>query len=737
MKIWIFPALILVISLFCANQACGQQRGEFSQWETLVRTPSVSGYEGNLAAEIKASLKGLSPRTDNLGNVFVTIGSGEPHRMVATPMDQPGYVVSEITDDGYLRVQRLPQRPPNEIFDLLHAAQPVVIQTRKGRSVAGVFAGLSVHLQPFRQNAPRMDHPDEIYVDIGAGSAAEVRASGVDLLDPVSLILNDFELANNQYTASAIGDHFGVVALVELLRSINVETPQIKGTLTVAFVTEQWTGGRGLDRIVNELSPAELIYVGRLRPAKDADQAQTPEPGEGVLIAGAEKEGTSGLAQELAAIAKIKGLKFRQMRAEPPRIAGYAAPTSLPTRMAQLGVPTRFAVTPAETLSFRDIGVLENLLHSYITGKESSKGNGGTIGGVCGDCGPPVVGILTNTYGASRHEEAVREKVKELLPEWARKKVTTDAAGNLVLHVGDESRNPKTSRIAFVAHMDEIGYEVTKIEDDGRLQVEVLGGGYTQYFLGHAVFVHSKNRHIAGVLELPAGWDKTGFAWPNGAKSMDEPAHVYVGTRSKEETGKLGIASGDFVTIPKEYRPLQGTRATARSFDDRVGCAALISAVKALGPSLAGRDVTFVWSTREELGLEGAAAFAEQTAKEGRVPDFVFAIDTFVSSDSPLESKRFGNTELGKGFAVRAVDNSNVTPLKYVDRVVALAKENGIAVQYGVTGGGNDGAVFLKYGSVDIPLGWPLRYAHSPGEVIDTKDLNALGKIVEVIARQW
>jgi putative aminopeptidase FrvX len=736
MKIWIFPALILTISLFCANQACGQQRNEFSRWETLVRTPSVSGYEGNLAAEIKASLKEFSTGTDNLGNVFVTIGSGEPHRMIATPMDQPGYVVSEITEDGYLRVQRLPQRPPSEIFDLLHAAQPVVIQTRNGRSVTGVFAGLSVHLQPFRQNAPKMDHPDEMYVDIGTSSVAEVQASGVDLLDPVSLILNDFELANNQYTAPAIGDHFGVVALVELLRSINVETPQIKGTLTIAFVTEQWTGGRGLDRIINEFSPAELIYVGRLRARKDAAQSETSEPGDGVLIAGAEKEGTSGLAEELAAIAKTNGLKFRQMQAEPPRIAGYAAPTSLPTRTAQLGVATRFAVTPAETLSFRDIGVLENLLHSYITGKEWTTGNGG-MGGVCSDCEPPIVGILTNTYGASRHEEAVREEVKKLLPEWARKKVTTDAAGNLVLHVGDESKNPKTSRIAFVAHMDEIGYEVKKIEDDGRLQVEVLGGGYTQYFLGHAVFVHSKNRHIAGVLELPGGWDKTGFVWPSGAKSMDEPAHVYVGTGSKEETGKLGIASGDFVTIPKEYRRLQGTRATARSFDDRVGCAALISAVKALGPSLAGREVTFVWSTREELGLEGAAAFAEQAAKERDLPDFVFAIDTFVSSDSPLESKRFANAVLGKGFAVRAVDNSNVTPLKYVERVVALAKENGVAVQYGVTGGGNDGAVFLKYGSVDIPLGWPLRYAHSPGEVIDTKDLNALGKIVEVIARQW
>jgi len=218
---------------------------------------------------------------------------------------------------------------------------------------------------------------------------------------------------------------------------------------------------------------------------------------------------------------------------------------------------------------------------------------------------------------------------------------------------------------------------------------------------------------------------------------MDEPAHVYVGTKSKEETEKLGIAANDFVTIPKEYRPLLGTRANARSFDDRVGCAALITAVRALGPELPGRDVTFVWSTEEEVGLKGAAAFAEQAAKENRVPDFVFAIDTFVSSDSPLESKRFADAKLGEGFVIRAVDNSNIVPREYVDRVVALAKENSIPVQYGVTGGGNDGAVFLRYGSVDVALGWPLRYAHSPAEVIDTKDVDALGKIVEVLARKW
>jgi putative aminopeptidase len=239
------------------------------------------------------------------------------------------------------------------------------------------------------------------------------------------------------------------------------------------------------------------------------------------------------------------------------------------------------------------------------------------------------------------------------------------------------------------------------------------------------------------VLELSNGWDQPGFEWPRGPRSTDEPAHVFVGTLSQEETQKLGIKPGDWITIPKQYRPLVGTRANGRSFDDRVGCAALIDAVNALGPNLPGRDVTFVWSTEEEVGLKGAAAYAERAAKEGKTPDFVFAIDTFVSSDSPLESKRFADAEIGKGFVIRALDSSNIARRDYVDRVVKLARENNIPVQYGVTGGGNDGAVFLRYGTVDIPLGWPLRYSHSPGEVIDTRDVDALGKIVAVLAKNW
>src|SRR4029077_8512848 len=129
---------------------------------SFLTTPAVSGYEQELAAEIQNATKNLSPKTDNLGNVYVTLGSGSPHRLIVAPIDEPGYVVSEITADGYLRVQRLPQRAPNAVFDLLHSAQSILVMTRSRTRISGVFTGLSVHLQPARQNAPTMAHPDDM-----------------------------------------------------------------------------------------------------------------------------------------------------------------------------------------------------------------------------------------------------------------------------------------------------------------------------------------------------------------------------------------------------------------------------------------------------------------------------------------------------------------------------------------------------------------------------------------------
>jgi putative aminopeptidase FrvX len=728
-------ALLLVGFVAAAGPAMTQYHSAVDE------TPAVSGYEQELANEIRSTIKGFTPHTDNLGNVYVTLGSGAPHRLLVAPIDQPGYLVSEITSDGYLRVQRLPQRPPNAVFDLLHAAQPVWVMTRGAKKVPGVFSGLSVHLQPGRQNAPTMGQPEDMYVDIGAASAEEVRAAGVDILDPIALIQSTQIIGTNEIAGPGTGDRFGCGVLLELLRLLAGHKENLSGTLTIALATQQWTGGRGLDRLLNELHPDEMIYVGRIMPPRvdESKSAAAPHeaiiPGDGVLISVPDPSAAlSGLTAELKEIGDRHNLKIQPVTAAPPSMASYAKTTALPPRFAHLGVASLYPVTPAETISSADVSALQMLLYRYISGKDVMEFRGG--GGQTFAADVNKLPLLTETYGASGHEEAVREQVKKLLPNWA--KPETDAAGNLVLKLGRAKANSNAKQIVFVAHMDEIGYQVRSIEPDGRLLMDVLGGGYTEYFQGHVMLLHKADGStVGGVLELPAKWNQPVFEWPQGPKAMDEPARMYVGTHSADETEKLGIKAGDWATVPKKYRALVGTRANARSFDDRVGCAALIEAVKALGPDLDDRQVTFVWSTEEEVGLKGAAAAAERMAREGSAPDFVFAIDTFVSSDSPIESKRFADAEIGKGFVIRAVDNSNIVPREYVDRVVRLANENKIPVQYGVTGGGNDGAVFVRYGAVNVPLGWPLRYSHSPAEVIDTRDYDALSKIVAVLAKQW
>jgi putative aminopeptidase FrvX len=235
------------------------------------------------------------------------------------------------------------------------------------------------------------------------------------------------------------------------------------------------------------------------------------------------------------------------------------------------------------------------------------------------------------------------------------------------------------------------------------------------------------------VLELPQGWDQPKFQW---GEERNFQFIADVGAASADKAAELGFKVGDWATVPKKYRPLIGTRASARSFDDRIGCAALISATWKLGPSL-DRDVTFVWSTGEELGLLGAGAFAQQQAAEGNPAKYVFAIDTFVSSDSPIESKRFGDALVGHGFVIRAVDNSNIVPNEDVTELTRMLATDRVPTQYGVTGGGNDGSAFVRYGTIDVAMGWPLRYSHSPAEVVDTKDLDALTDAVVTVARKW
>ena len=210
------------------------------------------------------------------------------------------------------------------------------------------------------------------------------------------------------------------------------------------------------------------------------------------------------------------------------------------------------------------------------------------------------------------------------------------------------------------------------------------------------------------------------------------PLRVDVGTTTRSATEALGVRVGQAVTSPKTFQRLAGLRATGRSFDDRVGCAAQVLAIRALAGQRLAHAVEFVFSTREEVGLEGAKAVA---AELGSSVVRVHALDTFVSADAPFEVLTFAVNPIGRGAVVRALDNSSVTPPALVDSVVALAARLRIPLQVGSTNGGNDGSAFVPYGTPDIPLSWPLRYSHSPAEVIDLGDVVALADLVTALAR--
>jgi putative aminopeptidase FrvX len=185
------------------------------------------------------------------------------------------------------------------------------------------------------------------------------------------------------------------------------------------------------------------------------------------------------------------------------------------------------------------------------------------------------------------------------------------------------------------------------------------------------------------------------------------------------------------VTSHKEGLRLGSHRFAARSLDDRAGTTALILAINAVNPDRLPGKVIFTWSVAEEGGLVGAGAMARRF---GRGTRRIYSVDTFVSSDTPLESPHFAYAPLGSGPVLRAIENGGVSPDHERARVVGAAERAGIPLQIGLTQGGTDGTQFTFFGAPNQGLSWPGRYSHSPGEVLDLRDLEQLARLITAVA---
>src|SRR5258705_523583 len=275
-----------------------------------------------------------------------------------------------------------------------------------------------------------------------------------------------------------------------------------------------------------------------------------------------------------------------------------------------------------------------------------------------------VLSQLVESYGVSGMEAPVRATVQRLLPSWA--KTETDTAGNLWVRAGQGD-----GLVVIVAHLDEIGFRVDTINADGTLGLRNRGGFIVSLFEAQPALIHTGGGDIPGIF-LPRDSGLT--------RRTPPPLRVSVGATSRAGAESLGVRLGQTITMPKQYVRLAGTRATGPSFDDPMGRAALILALRRLDRTKLKHPVIFIFSTREEIGLEGAEAAARQLGTRARR---LHAIDTFVSAESPLELQDFAVAKIGGGAVARALDNSSITPPAYVNSLAELARARGVALQIG------------------------------------------------------
>ena len=330
---------------------------------------------------------------------------------------------------------------------------------------------------------------------------------------------------------------------------------------------------------------------------------------------------------------------------------------------------------------------------------------------------------MIGIHGVSGYEDMVADYLQKMLPSGLN--VRRDEMHNVWFTVGEGEPH-----LMFVAHSDELGLVVTGITDGGRLTVEGKGGFFPQTYEGKAVVIRTGKGLVNGIVEPRKDYYQRQIQkMPSGFSGL----LVYAGAQSAEEATKLGIRAGDSITIQKVLVDLKDDLLCTRAVDDRAGCAALLAAALSVDwKNIAGKTVTFAWDVQEETGLYGARRLARSLH-----PDYVFPVDTFVSSDGPFDDKRFAQTPLGKGPVIRAIDSSNLAPSFEVNKIVHLAERRGIPYQLGNTKGGNDGSVFVAGGAVNIPLSWPGTYSHSFIEKINRFDLETLTGLLIAIVEEF
>jgi len=333
---------------------------------------------------------------------------------------------------------------------------------------------------------------------------------------------------------------------------------------------------------------------------------------------------------------------------------------------------------------------------------------------------------IVNTPSPSGYEEKAAQVYREYTSGFA-DRVQTDIHGNVaaILHPDAEAK------IMLAGHMDEIGFIIHYISDDGFLYFSGIGGHDSVVPVGQRVWVHGKTR-IPGII----GRKAIHLLEEDERKKKPELKDLWIdiGASSRAEV-EAQIELGDVVTFQYEFEMLMGDRATARGFDNKMGSFVVAEALRLLkeeGGLHPEVGVYAVATVQEEIGLRGARTSAFSIDSQSGL-----AVDVNHAVDYPGVSKtRYGALDLGKGPSVMRGANANPVVFKMI-REGAAKEEIPYQVDVAPGGTGTDGnAMQISRGGMAVGiLGVPLRYMHTPCELLALSDVENCAKLMAAYCR--
>ncbi|MFC6826316.1 M42 family metallopeptidase [Halopelagius fulvigenes] len=318
---------------------------------------------------------------------------------------------------------------------------------------------------------------------------------------------------------------------------------------------------------------------------------------------------------------------------------------------------------------------------------------------------------LTETSGVPGYEDRVRDAVRREF-ESSVDEVRSDAMGNVVGTIEGDG----DYAVAVAAHMDEIGFMVRHVTDDGFVQLDALGGWDPRVLKAQRVRIHTEDGDVPGVIGSPPPHTLSEEEKEKAPKVED--VHVDVGLSA--EDAKDAVSVGDVVTMEQTTVEM-GDVVTGKALDDRVCLFSMLEAAKRIEDP----DVTvhFAATVQEEVGLRGAKALGVDID-----PDLAIALDVTVANDVPGFEAGDRVTELGEGTAIKLKDGSVITSPKVHRRLRSVAESEDISHQMEILpAGGTDTAGFQNtHGAKPVgALSVPTRYLHTVTESAHVADVDA------------